>query len=77
MARPKKAGGLRRMYECDECHARRYVKRVELIRAAKPRCDKCGCTRLEPVTDEAVDELAVANDAKREFIAKLDAQSSK
>jgi hypothetical protein len=43
----------RRLYECDDCHERRFVAWVELCRAAKPKCYKCGSTKLELVSDEA------------------------
>ena len=45
--------GHRYLYECDECHERRYVDKMEANRAAKPRCKKCGCTRLEIVSEDA------------------------
>ena len=48
----------RRLYECDECKTRRWVRWVELNRAAKPRCAACGCTRLELVSDEAKNDRA-------------------
>lgn len=43
----------RRMYECQDCHAKRMVPWVELNRAARPKCYGCGSTRLELVSDEA------------------------
>jgi len=53
--------GLKRLYECEECHARRMVAWVELNRAAKPKCSACGCTRLELVSEEAKKDLARLN----------------
>ncbi len=46
-----------RLYECDECHERRYVAKIELDRAARPRCDKCGSTRLELVTEAGKNDM--------------------
>jgi len=43
----------RRLYECDDCHAKYFVTWVELNRASKPKCQACGCTRLELVSEEA------------------------
>lgn len=53
----KKAKGLRRLYQCDDCGTRRQVAWVETLRAAKPKCMACGCTRLELVSDEAKKDL--------------------
>ena len=64
----------KRFYKCDECHATRLVQRIELIRAAKPKCHRCGCSRLEPVADVTLDELAESRDAKSEMYARLKAQ---
>jgi DNA-directed RNA polymerase subunit RPC12/RpoP len=47
----------RRLYECDQCHAKQLVHWVELNRAAKPRCNSCGCSILNPVSAEAVKEI--------------------
>jgi peptide subunit release factor 1 (eRF1) len=53
--------GVRYLYECDECHTRRYVSWVEANRAAKPRCRACGCTRLEIVSEDARKDRARLN----------------
>ena len=53
-----KPKGIKRLYECDDCHERRFVAWIELNRAAKPKCQRCGCTRLELVSDEAKDDRA-------------------
>ena len=50
-----------RLFECDECHSRRYVSWVELNRAAKPRCHSCGSTRLDLVSEEAKEDQARLN----------------
>jgi hypothetical protein len=42
-----------RVYECQECHAKCKLKWVELIRAAGPKCKKCGSTKLELISEEA------------------------
>lgn len=47
-----------RLYQCDDCGAKRFIRRVELSRAAKPRCTACGCTRLEMCSAAAVEEMA-------------------
>lgn len=51
----------KRLYECDDCHERRFVAWVELNRAAKPRCMKCGATRLELVSEDAKNDRARLN----------------
>jgi hypothetical protein len=51
----------KRLYECDDCKDRRFVAWVELNRAGKPRCYKCGSTRLELVSDGAKDDRARLN----------------
>lgn len=48
----------KRLYECEDCRERRFVAWVELNRAAKPRCFKCGSTRLELVSEEAKTDRA-------------------
>lgn len=48
----------KRLYECDDCHERRFVAWVELNRAAKPRCFRCGSTRLDLVSEEAKSDQA-------------------
>lgn len=51
----------KRLYECEECHERRFVAWVELNRAARPRCYACGSTQLELVSEEAKDDRARLN----------------
>lgn len=46
----------KRLYECEDCHTRRFVPWVELNRAARPRCYGCGSTRLELVSEEAKED---------------------
>lgn len=48
----------KRLYECDDCHTRRFVPWVELNRASRPRCYGCGSTRLELVSEEAKEDRA-------------------
>ena len=47
-----------RLYLCDDCGEKRMVHWIELNRAAKPRCNKCGCTRMEIVSTEGAKEIA-------------------
>jgi len=61
-----KPKGIKRLYECDECRERRFVSRVELDRAARPKCFGCGSSRLELVSEEAKEDRARLN---RERIA--------
>ena len=51
----------KRLYECDECHARRFVPWVELNRAARPTCAACGSARLELVSEDAKNDRARLN----------------
>jgi hypothetical protein len=51
----------KRLYECDDCHERRFVAWVELNRAARPRCYGCGSQRLELVSEDAKDDRARLN----------------
>jgi len=37
---------------------------MELSRRAKPKCTKCGCSRLEMVSDDAVEERVDINSAR-------------
>lgn len=53
----KAKGNGKRLYQCDDCKDRRFVHWVELNRASRPRCNKCGSTRLEIVSDDAYDEM--------------------
>lgn len=50
-----------RLFECEDCHERRFVRFIELNRASKPRCFKCGSTKLELVSDDAKDDRARLN----------------
>lgn len=50
---PKKG---QRLYRCEQCGSKRAVHWVELNRASKPQCYKCGCTRLEIVSEEGKKE---------------------
>ena len=56
-----KSKGMRRLYECDDCHTRRMVNWVELNRAAKPKCFNCGSTRLELCSEDAKKDQARLN----------------
>jgi len=51
----------KRLHECEECKSRRFVSWVELNRASKPRCQACGSTRLELVSEEAKEDRARLN----------------
>ena len=55
----------RRMSECEDCHARRYVAWVELNRASRPKCYGCGSTRLELVSAEAKEDRARLQDERQ------------
>jgi len=59
MAKERK--GIRHLYECEECHARRFVSWVELNRAARPKCYGCGSSRLELVSEDAKEDRARLN----------------
>lgn len=48
----------KRLYECEDCHTRRFVPWVELNRASRPKCYGCGSIRLELVSDNAKDDRA-------------------
>lgn len=54
----------KRLYQCDECKSRRFVSRIELDRAAKPKCNGCGSSRLEIVSDEGRDEEIARSHAR-------------
>ena len=47
-----------RKYECDECKERSYHHWIAFNRASRPKCPKCGCSRLELVSEEAKEERA-------------------
>lgn len=51
----------KRLYECEECRVRRWVRWVELNRAARPKCMACGSTRLELVSEDAKKDRARLN----------------
>lgn len=56
----------KRLYECDDCHTRRFVSFVELNRAARPACRACGCARLELVAEEAKEDRVRLNTLRLE-----------
>jgi DNA-directed RNA polymerase subunit RPC12/RpoP len=47
-------------YRCDECKTESFHHWIELNRASRMRCQACGSTRLELVTDQAKREAAAA-----------------
>lgn len=48
----------KRLYKCDDCGTTRYVHWTERNHAAKPRCYRCGSTRLEAASENAkIDEI--------------------
>ncbi len=47
-----------KLYECEECHERRFVAWVEQARAARPKCYGCGSSRLEIVSEAAQQDRA-------------------
>lgn len=51
----------RRQYTCQDCKHKNYLMRVEFTRRAKPRCRRCGCTRLDESSVARL-ENAVRND---------------
>jgi hypothetical protein len=63
MSKPKRSNG-KRLYQCDECKARRYVHWVELNRSGKPRCNGCGSTRLEMCSNEAHEEMQIRQERR-------------
>jgi transposase-like protein len=46
-----------RKFQCEECKAIRFVHWAERNRAARPKCMKCGSTRLEPASEGAKDDI--------------------
>ncbi len=54
----------RRLYACDDCGERRFIAWVELNRAAKPKCFRCGCTRLELVSEDAKQDRVRLNEQR-------------
>lgn len=52
MAKSEKRKGGSRLMECSDCHERSSVHWTELNRAAKPRCFRCGSTRLTLVYEK-------------------------
>ena len=65
----------KRLYECDDCGERRFVRWIELNRAAKPRCFHCGCTRMELVSDDARQDRARLQSERLERLADLTRKS--
>ena len=55
----------KRLYTCDDCGNRQFVAKVELARAAKPKCNRCGCSRLCE-SQQAAEELIDVNAARLE-----------
>ena len=53
MSSEKDRKGWRYLYQCDECNEKRFVSSQEANRSAKPKCMKCGCSRLELVSEVA------------------------
>lgn len=53
--------GYRYLYECEDCHARRFVSTREANRAARPKCLRCGSIRLELVSEDARNDRASLN----------------
>jgi DNA-directed RNA polymerase subunit RPC12/RpoP len=51
----------KRKYTCEDCGESRLVHWTELNRAGKPRCFKCGSTRLAPGSDEAHKDVLAGN----------------
>ena len=64
-----------RLFECDDCGARRFIRWVELTRAAKPRCMRCGCTRMDLVSEDARKDRARLNSARLDRLADLTRKS--
>lgn len=62
MGKPIK--GFKRLYECEDCHERRFIPWIELNRAAKPRCFRCGSTKLELVSEDAKKDRAELNQVR-------------
>lgn len=44
-----------RLYRCGDCAHRLFVEPRAFDRASRPRCHRCGCTFLEPVSDGAAE----------------------
>jgi len=44
-------------YQCDECGWTGYFSQSEFARKARPRCQSCGSTLLEPVTQLAKERI--------------------
>lgn len=64
MARDTRGIRKKRLYQCDDCKSRRFVDRIELDRAARPRCHGCGSTRLELVSDDGREEQVMMSSAR-------------
>ncbi len=55
------AGTGKRKYRCEDCGECRFVHQIERDRAAKPKCYRCGSTRLEPYSDDAKKDVVAGN----------------
>lgn len=66
---------IKRLHECSDCHARRFVTFLEHNRAGRPKCYGCGSTRLELVSQEGKEEVANLQDFRREQIAQMKGRS--
>lgn len=61
------SGRQRRKYTCQDCGYGNMIPRFLFTRRAKPRCGRCGCTRLDE-SGVAKVENAVRNDLKRGYL---------
>lgn len=66
----------KRLHRCDDCGNRQFISRAELARRFKPKCIRCGCSRLELVSEDAVKEVADINSARLEQRSQLDRKRS-
>lgn len=63
-----------RLWQCDECQEKSWHHWIERNRAARMRCPRCGCSRLDIVTNEGHKELIqgqrnrVTGDTERKVI---------
>ncbi len=46
-----------RLWQCDECKEKSWFHWIERNRAARMRCPRCGCSRLEIVSDEGYQDM--------------------
>ena len=51
----------KRQYQCEDCKNLQYVHWIELNRAGRPHCNRCGSTRLEPHSASAKDDILEGN----------------